>query len=152
MEHPPRDPREPLFGLKMLAVSLSVGATMLASVFAVYWWMLHTGRPEGETRAVAFAAIVIANLALILSDRSRVRTMVEMLSAPKPALWWVVGGTLTALLVALYVPPVAAIFRFAPLGAADLVLAVGAGLAGVVWFEIYKWLRRPKAAARLTPD
>jgi Ca2+-transporting ATPase len=142
MERPPRDPREPLFNLRMLAVSLGLGATMLASVLAIYWWMLHTGRNEGETRAAAFAAIVVANLALILSTRSRLHTIVETLRSPNPALWWVVGGTFAALIAALYVSPIADIFRFAPLGPADLALAAAAGAAGVIWYEGYKILAR----------
>ena len=153
MERPPRDPREPLFNLRMLAVSLGLGASMLASVLAAYWWMLHTGRGEGETRAAAFAAIVFANLALILSSRSRERTIVEMLRSPNPALWWVVGATLAALFAALYVPPIADIFRFAPLGPADVALAAVAGAAGVIWYEGYKLLRQtlPLRGSEQTP-
>ena len=148
MERPPRDPREPLFNLRMLAVSLGLGARMLASVLAAYWWMLHTGRGEGETRAAAFAAIVFANLALILSSRSREHTIVETLRSPNPALWWVAGGTLTALSAALYVSPITGIFRFAPLGPADFALAAVAGAAGVIWYEGYKLVRRAPPARR----
>ncbi|MBC7804261.1 MAG: hypothetical protein H7Y16_10325, partial [Candidatus Parcubacteria bacterium] len=43
---------------------------------------------------------------------------------------------------ALYVPPIADIFRFAPLGPADVALAAVAGAAGVVWYEGYKLVRR----------
>jgi Ca2+-transporting ATPase len=148
MERPPRDPGEPLFNLHMLAMSLGLGATMLASVLGAYWWMLHTGRGEGETRAVAFAAIVIANLTLILSSRSREHTIVEMLQSRNPALWWVVGGTLAALTAALTIAPVAELFRFAPLAPADLALAVLAGVAGVIWHEGYKLVRRALPARR----
>src|SRR5678816_1674308 len=38
MQRPPRDPREPLFNLHMLAVSLALGGTMLLAVLAVYVW------------------------------------------------------------------------------------------------------------------
>src|SRR6185503_10327429 len=58
MQRPPRDPRQPLFNLGMLATSLALGATMLLAVLAVYWWALRPGRDEGAVRAIAFAAIV----------------------------------------------------------------------------------------------
>jgi len=142
MERPPRDPGEPLFSLRMLAGSLALGAAMLASVFALYWWMLHTGRDEGDTRAASFAAIVIGNVVLILSSRSRRHSLLQALRAPNPAFWWVVGGTLAGLLAVLYVPPLAGLFRFAPLGPADLALAAAAGVAGVLCNEGYKLARR----------
>jgi Ca2+-transporting ATPase len=148
MERPPRNPREPLFNLHMLAISFALGVTMLGSVLAVYWWMLHTGRNEGETRAAAFAAIVFGNLALILASRSRARTIAETLRTPNPALWWVIGGTLVALFSVLSVPPVAAMFRFASLPLGDVALAAAAGIAGVIWYEAYKLISRMFAVRR----
>ena len=40
-------------------------------------------------------------------------------------LWAVTGGALAFLGLVLYVPPIAALFHFAPLGAIDLALAFG---------------------------
>jgi len=146
MERPPRDPREPLFNLRMLGVSVVLGATMLVSVFTLYWWMVHAGRSDFETRAAGFTAIVVGNLALILSVRSRTHSMLAVLRLPNRALWWILGGTLSALAATLYIAPLAELFRFAPLRAGDLALAVAAGLAGVLWHEAFKLLRRARAA------
>jgi Ca2+-transporting ATPase len=142
MERPPRDPRAALFGARMLAISLLLGATLLAAVFAAYAWAVAAGRSEAEARAVAFAAIVSGNLALILVNRSHERLVLETLREPNPALWWIAGAALGALVAAIYVPAAAAIFRFAPLGVPDLALAAGAGLAGVAWYELAKLARR----------
>jgi Ca2+-transporting ATPase len=148
MERPPRDPRESLFSLRMLAISLLLGLTMLAAVFAAYWWALESGRSEAQTRAVAFAAIVFANLALILASRSGRRTALETLREPNPALWWIAGGALAALAAAIYVPAAAAVFRFAPLTAGEIGVAAAAGLAGVLWYELWKLSASPPAPAR----
>ena len=142
MERPPRDPRAALFGARMLATSLLLGATLLAAVFAAYAWAVAAGHSDAEARAVAFAAIVFGNLALILVNRSHERLALETLREPNPALWWVVGAALGALALALYLPAASAIFRFAPLGAADLGVAALAGVAGVAWYEVAKLLRR----------
>ena len=144
MQRPPRDPREPLFNLHMLAVSLALGGTMLLAVLAVYVWSLHAGYTEGETRAAAFAAIVAANVALIFVTRSRSRSALAMLREPNPALWWISAGALGALLAAIYVAPAAAVFRFAPIGPAELAIAALAGVAGVAWYELRKSLRRSR--------
>jgi Ca2+-transporting ATPase len=141
MQRPPRGPREPLFNLDMLLVSLALGVTMLLAVLAVYAWALHAGYTDGETRAAAFAAIVAANVALIFVTRSRSRGALAMLREPNPALWWISACALGALLAAIYVAPVAAVFRFAPIGAAELGTAALAGVAGVAWYELWKCLR-----------
>jgi Ca2+-transporting ATPase len=138
MERPPRDPQEPLFNARMLAASFALGLTMLAAVFAAYWWALDGGRSEAGARTVAFAAIVFSNLALLFATRSRTRTVLATLREPNVALWAITFGALAALGAAVYVPAVAAIFRFAPLGAAELAVAAAAGLAGVVWVELLK--------------
>jgi Ca2+-transporting ATPase len=140
MQRPPRDPREPLFSGAMLAVSLGLGVTVLLAVVLVYAWSLFQGLGEGEMRALSFAAIVIGNLALIFAHRSRSQPILATLARPNPVLWWMTLATLAALGLAIYLPPVAAVFRFAPLGAAEIGLALAAGFAGVVWSE--GWKRR----------
>jgi Ca2+-transporting ATPase len=143
MQRPPRPPAEPLFSARMLAVSLGLGLSMLVAVGLVYAWAAASGRADGEVRALGFASVVFGNLALILATRSRDRTLLAVLARPNPALWWIVVGTLAALAGALYMPAAASLFRFAPLGAGDLVVALGAGLAGIAWLEALKFLRRP---------
>jgi Ca2+-transporting ATPase len=142
MERPPRPPRQRLFDLRMLALSLLLGATMLAGVLAVYWWALTSGRPDDTTRAAAFAAIVFANLGLIMVTRSGSRSLLATLREPNAAFWWIVAGTLAALAAALYAPPAAALFRFAPLAPAELGAALLGGLGGVLWFDLLKAARR----------
>ena len=141
MRRPPRQPAEPLFGARMLAVSLGLGLSLLTSVGLVYAWAAASGRPDGEVRALGFASVVFGNLALILATRSRDRALLAVLARPNPALWWIVGGTLAALAGALYVPAAASLFRFAPLGWAELAVALGAGLSGIAWLEALKLVR-----------
>jgi Ca2+-transporting ATPase len=141
MERPPRDAQEPLFSLPMLATSLALGLTMLAAVFAAYWWALDSGRSEAAARTIAFAAIVLSNLALLFATRSRNRTLLGMLREPNRALWGIALGALAALAAVIYVPAAAAIFRFAPLGGAELAAAAGAGVAGIAWYEVLKLTR-----------
>ncbi|MDA8109503.1 MAG: cation-translocating P-type ATPase [Betaproteobacteria bacterium] len=147
MHRPPRDPRRPLFDRAMLATGLGLGLSVLASVTLAYWWALDSGRSAGEVRALGFAAIVFGNLALILANLSGAQPLLEALRRPNRALWWVLGGTLAALGAAIYVAPVASLFRFAPLAPGDALVALAAGVAGVLWFELAKLLRRPRGRA-----
>jgi P-type Ca2+ transporter type 2C len=149
MQRPPRDPREPLFSLQMLGVSLLLGASVLASICLAYWWVGRSGITAAEAASFGFAAIVFGNLAMIHSTRSRDRIALRAMTQSNPALWWITLGTLIALAAAVYIPPIADVFRFAPLSSGQLALAVVAGTAGVLWYEAYKLLR-PRRAAVLT--
>ena len=142
MHRPPRNPGERLFNLRMLGISLLLGATMLAGVLGAYAWSLASGRSDETTRAIAFAAIVFANLALLFVTRSRSLGVLGILREPNAAFWWIVAGGLAALAAAIYLPPAAAIFRFSALSIAEVGVAAGAAFAGVAWYEAWKALAR----------
>ncbi len=147
MERPPRPAHEALFNLRMVSMSLLTGVAALLATAAAYGWMVHAGRSEGEARAFGFAAIVVANLAMILSNRSRDQTVVATLRRPNRALWWVLLGTLAALAAAIYVPIVARVFGFSPLSPGDVLAALATGIAGVFWYELVKLVRPAHKAA-----
>ncbi len=138
MDRPPRRPDAPLFDLRTLLVALAQGAGVLLTVAAVYAIALHRGQGEEESRALAFTTLVIGNLCLILVNRSWSRSLFTALRSPNRALWWVVGGALTLLVLVLYLPSLRDLFRFAPLHASDLALCFAAGLFSILWFELFK--------------
>jgi Ca2+-transporting ATPase len=145
MDRRPRPADEALFSRRVLTISLLQGASVLASVFAVYFWALSTGHAEADVRGLTFATLVIGNLALILVNRSWTRTVLGGLTTdPNAALGWVLGGA-TAFLVALVtVPFLRGVFRFAAFHAPDAVIVLAAGIAGVLWFEVYKVVVRSR--------
>jgi Ca2+-transporting ATPase len=147
MERAPRSPRQALFNLRMVSLSLLLGATALASTSLGYAWMVHGARAEGEARAFGFAAIVFANLAMILANRSQYRPVIATLRRSNRALWAVLAGTVAALAAAIYVPPLAEVFGFAALRSGDALAAIVAGTAGVLWYDVIKLARRPHRAA-----
>lgn len=143
MNRPPRDPNQPLFGGWTLALSIMQGLSVLLIVLAVYGIALHRGQGEAESRTLAFATLVIANLGLILTNRSRSRSILSMFSQPNSALWWVLVGTMVFLGLILYVPALMDIFHFATLHADDVLLCISAGFASILWFEAMKlWKSR----------
>jgi len=141
MRRAPRT-RAALFDRQTVGLGLLQGAGVLAAVLAIYGVALYRGVGEGEARAVSFTTLVIANLALILTNRSWSRGLPTILRTPNAALWWVVGGTALFLTLVLAVPSLRMLFRFSALPAEELAFCVVAGLSCVLWFEGYKWLRR----------
>jgi Ca2+-transporting ATPase len=128
-----------LFTAKNLALSLLQGFVVLAVILVVFIGAPNRGFGEAQVRTLTFTTIVIANLALILTNRSWSRTILETLRTPNRALTWVFAGTLGALVLVLEVPVLRDLFRFAPVPFMDLALCAGAGGLSVFWFEIYKY-------------
>jgi Ca2+-transporting ATPase len=75
MRRPPRRPQEPLFGRRMLWVSSLQGIVVLAFVLLIFVVALTLDRGEQWARALSFATLVLANLTLILTNRSWTRTL-----------------------------------------------------------------------------
>jgi Ca2+-transporting ATPase len=145
MRRPPRPRGEPLFTRRAFLVSALQGGGVLLVMLAVTALTLYRDLGEFEVRALTFTALVVANLALVLTNRSWSRSAVAMLRVPNPALWWVIGGTVIGMAAVLYVPALQALFRFSQLHIADIVFCIAAGLIGVAWFE---WFKRRLAPAR----
>ncbi len=145
MARPPRPPGAPIFSREMVALSLLQGAGVLLVTLAIPALTFYRGQGELEARALTFTALVIANLAFILTNRSWSRSVFEMWRVPNPALRWIVGGALVSLAAVLYVPALRELFRFGVLHPGDLLLCFAAGAFGVAWFE---WLKHRMPLAR----
>jgi Ca2+-transporting ATPase len=122
------------------------GASVLLIALAVFVIAHLRGEPETNTRALTFTTFIIANLALILANRSWTRLIVATLGSPNPALWWVIGGALAVLALVLYVPFARDLFRFSRLHNLDLVICSGAGVFSILWFEALKIFGRGRVA------
>jgi Ca2+-transporting ATPase len=131
-----------LFTEKNLALSLLQGFVVLTFILVVYIGASGRGFGEAEVRTLTFTTIVIANLCLILTNRSWSGTILDTLRSPNRALSWVFAGTLSCLFLVLYVPALRDLFRFAPVPFIDLAICAGAGVLSVIWFEIYKYWSR----------
>jgi len=142
MRRPPRNPKRVLFGGWRLGLSLMQGASVLFVLLAILGIARAWGLGEGEARALAFVTLVVANIALILTNRSWTESMLATLARRNPALWWAVGAAAAMLGCVLAFPDLRLLFRFEPLHADDLALCSAAGLASIAWFEALKLARR----------
>ena len=159
MRRRPRDPRERLFNWRMVFLGLLQGVSVLAIVLTVFMVARHVVT-EDDARALTFTTLIIANLGLILTNRSWASTVFRTIRRPNAAFWWVTFGALAMLPLLLYVPFLRALFKFSALHPIDLVICLAGGIVSVLWFEIVKmvglaapWARRlvdgpPSDAAR----
>jgi len=139
MNRPPRHKEEGLFTKKTLALSLLQGFVVLAVVMGVYVNALGRGFGEAEVRTLTFTTIVIANLCLILTNRSWSETIIPTLRTPNRAMAWVFAGTLICLILVLFIPVLQDLFRFGSVSMVDLLGCAVAGIGSVIWFECYKY-------------
>jgi Ca2+-transporting ATPase len=142
MKRQPRDSTEPLLSRSRLILSLMQGLGVLAIVLAVFAVSSQRGQSEDEARTLTFATLVIANVGLILVNRSWSRSIIETLRTPNAAVWWVIGGAISFLTLVIYVPVLQTAFHFAPLHGTDIAIALAAGLISILWFEGVKVFRR----------
>lgn len=142
MDRPPRDPTERLFNLRSVGLSILQGASVLGVLLAVFWIAGLLGHPDNDSRrALVFATLVVANICLILTNRSWSRTIISMFKEPNAALWWVIGGATIMLAAVLSVPFLRGLFHFGQWHVSDLMLCVAAGAASIAWFELLKLLK-----------
>ena len=146
MQRRPRQKDEGLFTQRNLVLSLLQGVVVLGVVLVVYAGALARGYGETEVRTLAFTTIVIANLSLILTNRSWSETIITSLRTQNKALIWVFSGTLVCLFLVLYIPVLRDLFRFGSVPLLDLVICAGAGVISIIWFECFKYWNKCKAA------
>ena len=157
MNRPPRDSRRPLFTRRNVFLGVFQGLSVLAIVLAAFWWTVSNGYGELDIRAITFATMIIANLALILVNRSWSRTAFDLLRIPNAAMLWVSGGAMLLLAAVLYIPFLRELFRFSTLHPADLRISFFAGLVGLLWLDLIKRLtqqywRSPKPRSPIAGD
>ncbi len=146
MQRPPRSTTAQLFGGATLMFALLQGLGALAAVAGAYWWGLgHL--PEPQARAFGFCTLVIANLALILSNRSKNGSLFSSLRRPNKTLWLVAASTVLLLAVVIEVPVLFELFQFDTPPPMALVAVAVIGALSALWFELVRWAR-----ARMAPQ
>ncbi|NLF40513.1 cation-translocating P-type ATPase [bacterium] len=147
MHRPPRKLGEPLMGRRTLMLSVLQGLIVLVITAIVHVITMRLGRGEAEARALVFTTLVVANLGLIVTNRSWSRTALAMLRTPNAALYPVVFGAVAVLAAVLYVPFLQDLFAFNTLHLPDAVICLVSGIVSVLWFEILKLVHGRKHAA-----
>jgi Ca2+-transporting ATPase len=138
MKRPPRNHRDPLLNRASLCLSLFQGMGVLAITLALFVWSRARGFGETDARTIAFASLLLGNLALIVSNRSWSLGFFSILRIPNAAMWWIIAIALAFLIAVIYAPPLQKVFHFSPLHGADLLLVLGATLLTLLWLESVK--------------
>ena len=100
-------------------------------------------------RSLTFATLVLANLGLIIVNRSwRLSILRTLRERSNPAMWWLLGVVVVVLVSLLSVPALRSALDFGVVSPRDLVVPIGAAVASVAWFEGYKAIHWRRVIAR----
>jgi Ca2+-transporting ATPase len=127
--------------------SLLQGMLTFGVIALLYLLALRRGLPEGDVRALTFVSLVLANLGLVLVNRSFNSSVREALRWNNRALWWVSAVAIILLGVILAWEPARGLFHFGPLHADDLGVTLAAAAGLVVALESFKRLWRGSLTA-----
>lgn len=142
MDRPPRKLTDPLFSIKKLLLSLLQGFSSLFVVIAVFVITLKRGAGEVDARTLAYVAIVISNLLLIIVNLSRRDSLFRILRKGNKALFGVLGATGICLFLILSLPFLRSFFHFSELSLTDIAICIALSCFGLLWYEIFKLARR----------
>jgi Ca2+-transporting ATPase len=144
MIRPPKNIDEPFFGAKKILLSCLQGVGILLVCLVIYFVSLNMGYAEKEARTFTFVALIVSNIAVILSNRSWTTSIFTILVTPNKAVKWVVGGAVVFLLLILNIPFLLNLFQFEKISFIELLVCTLGGFLSIIWFEIYKLTRRNK--------
>lgn len=147
MDRPPRDPNEQFFGAKRILTSVLRGILLMLMVIGVFLLSLQEGHPEAEARSITFTALIIGNVALILTSLSQSRSFLAVFTEKNYAVLIVLGIALVVLVAVVSVPAIQSIFSFSFPGYFHFLTSIaGAGIMLTI-FELAKLVRLRRAAS-----
>jgi P-type Ca2+ transporter type 2C len=142
MSRPPKDINEPFFGAGKILFSCLQGAGIIIICLGVYFAGLRLGYSEKGVRTLTFVTLIIANISVIFSNRSWTSGIFSILSTRNKAVTWITGGAVVFLILILRVPFLLNLFQFEKIGYTELIVCTIAGFSSIIWFEIYKHLKK----------
>jgi len=145
MRRKPRPAKGRILTFPIMAMAMLQGAVIAAAVYAVVLVARAQGQDEASARTLSFVTLIVANLALIVVNRSWTEPFWLTLRRPNPTLWWLLGGAGVLLLAVVEAPGLQSLFSFAPVPWSNIGWCALAGVGSVAWFEVAKLVRRVTA-------
>jgi Ca2+-transporting ATPase len=122
----------------LIVRSLLQGTGAMLISAAMFFATLGLGFSVMTVRAMTFSTLVIANLALIFTNRSLTGTSLSRALRPNRGLTVLASAALLLLVAVLYTPTLQAVFRLAAPSPVQLAACFAAGAAVVGWVELVK--------------
>ncbi|MCX7704750.1 MAG: cation-translocating P-type ATPase [bacterium] len=142
MLRPPRKIGENVLDRKTFFLSFFQGLIVLGVVFTVFLYCLANEHDEYRSRAITYITLVIANICLIMTNRSKTRFAFSRENFTNMALIFVIVGTFLVLMLINTVPFLRNLFNFGPVAIHDILICIISGISSIIWFEGMKFIRK----------
>lgn len=142
MKRKPRNPDEMFFGAKKIFTSVVKGLLLLVMVLIVYALSVREGHTDGEVRAIAFSALIIGNVFLILTELSRTRSGFSVILEKNYFTIGIISLALIILVLVIYIPSLNYIFSFSFPGFSHFIPSLAGALMLMIILEANKWYER----------
>ena len=138
----PRPFSTTFFNRKELLTSVLQGLVITAGTLFIYTYAVNRGFNEAHTRTMVFTCIIAANVLLTLVNRSFYYSLFTTLNYKNNLVRLVICTSSFISMGLIYLPPLAAFFKFERLSPLELSFSIGIGLLSVAWYELVKWSKR----------
>ena len=130
------------FNWKELTSCIIQGLVIAIGSLFLYYYSMHIGNDEYTTRTMTFTSLIIANIALTLTNRSSIDSLWYTLQYKNSLVGYIVLTTIVLLCILLFIRPVRLFFEFAALDFYQLMTSITVGMISVLWIELLKWYKR----------
>lgn len=132
------------FNWKELSISIVQGLVIAAGTLFVYQYSVISGNNEAVTRTMTFTVLIVANIFLTLINRSFYYSILTTLKYKNNMVLYIIFITIALVALILYVNPLTSFFEFETLNLVQLLGCIAIGFISVLWFEIFKMIKRTK--------
>ena len=142
MQQSPRNLNSRVFSKREILLSTAQGSTVFTTLLILFLFLQNSARSEQEIRSLIFGSLMMANILLILTNRSRTLTIVETFSKRSNyTVKWILGAAILLLLALMTIPPLRILFDLGAIGLKDWFLMFFCAVISLSWYELYKFLR-----------
>lgn len=143
MSRKPRNPQEKFFGGNKIVASVLQGLLLLGMTMTIYFLSIHEGHTNEEVRAIAFSSLIIGNVFLILTNLSKTRNFIKVITERNWAVWIILTMAIVMLFLIISIPFLQQIFRFEFPGYRHFISSlIGASLVLLILETVKYWKNR----------
>jgi Ca2+-transporting ATPase len=145
MKEPPRDATSRVFSRREILLSALQGLSVFGVLFLLFLFLTNNSRDEAEIRSMIFGSLMMSNILLILTNRSRTLTIFATFKErSNPTIKWILGVAVLILISLISLPPLRVLFDLGAIKVSDWLLMFLCAFMSLAWYELYKWFRYRK--------